>query len=205
MRISTATIDCWFQVIGPNNYNDFQHHHWYIGPSGPISTAVGNTATYTWILNAVGSDSNWNWSAINQPKTLINGAKVRINSSNVVELTQAAINQLPATGTNSHPVSELTWPIDLTWSPNAGTPSSLIFRDMGQPSYQLLFGPPVGVPVPGTHPPGTVSAVLVASMSLLPSTMMSGIGGRDYTTQPNWQKPSGSSALAWWAWTINLV
>ena len=56
MRISTATIDCWLYISGPNNYFDFQHHHWDIGPSGTIDTAITNTPTYTWTVNANGYD-----------------------------------------------------------------------------------------------------------------------------------------------------
>jgi len=214
MKISSATIDCWRQVTGPNGYaqyNDFQHHHWEIGSSGAIGTALGNKLTYTWVLNCNGSDtSNGSWSAINQSNTYMDGAQVKIDTTknpSVVVLTQTstAVNNLPATGANPHSVTELSWPTDLTWDPLHAVPGTLTWRDTGQPGYQLTFGPNVWVPQgPGVPPLGTASVLLPSSYSLVPGGVP-GIGGRDYSAQQNWQKLAGSLDLAWWSWTINLI
>ncbi len=173
-------------------------------PSGTIDTTVNNNPTYIWALNEGGTDSNGSWSAISQSKTLNNGAQVRISSPTTVSLTQTqgfGVNQLPANGSSrvtTHPVSELIWPTDLIWSPFAGTPSSLTYRDTGAPTYQLVTTPVV---VPGSRKD---VLLLVESIVLIPGV---GAGGRDWTNQGAtfYQKPAAASALAWWAWTINLV
>src|SRR5262245_1362824 len=200
MRISTATIDCWLWLTA-NGYSDYQHHHWDIGPSGTIDTTVNNKPTYTWTVYGFGQDSNGSWSTTNQNKTLI--AQVRISSPTTVSLTQTqgfGVNTLPATGSTpatNHTVPELTWPPDLTWSPTLFTPSSSSHLDMGQPTIQQ--GPPVAVPVtPPTFPP---TLTLLATFAFTP-----GIGGRDWTHKSQYfQIPSPFTALAWWAWTINLA
>lgn len=211
MRLSSATIDCWLQISGTGTYSDFQHHHWDIGgPSGPIGTAIGNRTTYIWTLDGNGNDSSGSWSAINQSKTIINGAEVRIsaatNPPNMVALTQATVvtsNQLHETGSTKatdHPVEELQWPADLTWDPNHAVPSSVTWRDMGQPGYKL-----VETPFPAVPGPASGTLLLLENISLLPDKTFA-IGGRNWTSQPAtfFQCP-GCSALAWWAWTINLV
>jgi hypothetical protein len=160
MLISTATIDCWLYVSA-NNYFDFQHHHWNIGPNhgGTITTAVGNRSDYTWTLSGGGHDSNGSWSAISQSATFNQEAQVRINTPSTVSLTQTVLfgtNNLKATGSSKvtdHPVPEPTWPTDLTWSPSAGTPSSITARDMGQPTYQLVTTPYAVPRSPPRSPP----------------------------------------------------
>src|SRR5215469_2791939 len=144
MHISNAIIDCWLNVSG-TNYSDFQHHHWDIGPSGTIGTAVGNTLDYTWTLSGGGHDSSGSWNAISQSKTLSHGAQVRIINTNpaMVSLTQTVnfgVNNLQATGNiaaMTHMVPELTWPSNLTWSPSPAM-SSIIYQDMGGPTYKLV-------------------------------------------------------------------
>ena len=200
MRLSSATIDCWLQVIGPG-YHDFEHHHWNImGLSGTIGTAVGNATAYTWSLNGWGSDNNGSWSAIRQSKTINNGAQVRITSpANVTQATSPR-SQLLMTGSSKatdHPADELTWPTDLTWNPGHSTPSVITFSDMGQPTYQLVTAPYVAPT--GQTAPLSVGGLLLAKMSLV---LVPGVGGRDYNSQTS---NRGSSALAWWAWAINLV
>jgi hypothetical protein len=204
MRISTAIIDCWLYVRG-QSYSDFQHHHWEVMPSGTIDATVNNRPTYIWALNESGTDSNGSWSAISQSKTLNNGAEVRISSPTTVSLTQTqgfGVNQLPAHGSSSvtaHTVSELIWPTDLTWHPGHGTPSSITYRDSGAPTYQLVSTPVV---VPGSRKD---VLLLVESIVLIPGA--GGFGGRDWTHEGAtfYQKPAAASALAWWAWTINLA
>jgi hypothetical protein len=143
MRISTATIDCWLDVSAPS-YSDFQHHHWQVGPSpAPITDTLGNTPNYTWGLNVSGADGSGTWSTINQSKTFMNGAQAWINPQNVVTLKQtepfmARDHDLQAIGSNmqtDHQVYELIWP-DLMWDRNAGTPSSVTYRDTGAPTFQ---------------------------------------------------------------------
>jgi len=223
MKISTATIDCVVQIIGLSNYNDFQHHHWVIGPSATIGTALGNTPTYTWVLNCLGSDTNGGWSAISQAQTVGNGAQVVIEAASktdptpVVKLTKTkpyGTNQLPTTGSNPHPVNELDWPKypDLTWLQTVMVPSVISFRDMGQQPdliFPLTFGPKVVVPaVPGQTGFGSVMLELAGTINLgTPTVPNVGMGGRDYAnvSATKWQMPSGSTVSAWWAWTINLV
>ena len=74
--------------------------------------------------------------------------------------------------------------------------------DMGQPTYQLVTAPYVAPT--GQTAPLSVGGLLLAKMSLV---LVPGVGGRDYNSQTSnlFQKPGGSSALAWWAWAINLV
>jgi hypothetical protein len=175
----------------------FQHHHWDIKPSMPIDASATNTSDYTWSLNGNGGDSNGSWSAYSQSKTVTNGAQVRISAPTTVSLKQTTppgMNKLPATGSSKATdwlVWELTWP-SVTWSPNAGTPSSITYRDTGQPTYQL-----VTTPVPSSQ---NNVLLLVQSIAVVP-----GVGGQDWTTKTQFfQKPAAARALAWWAWTINL-
>src|SRR5262245_46549323 len=126
MQISTATIDCWLEVGSQSSaYFDFEHHHWDIGPSGPIDSGNNNLPTYTWTLSGFGHDGNGNWST--SPQSLTSAAKVRNDPANsVVSLTQTKSfggNHLPAIGTNAHEVFELAWPsvmngaaAELKWS-----------------------------------------------------------------------------------------
>lgn len=211
MKISTATIDCWLSVSGPNNDFDFQHHHWDIGPSGTIDTSNTNQPSYTWSVNANGFwAGNGSWStAPNQSVT--SNAQVWIDSSsNMVWLTQTknfGVNTIPATGNAStaHAVSELIWPQDangdtlVKWSPSAGTPSSISYQDMGAPTYQL-----VSIPTAVRIGKGRVPRewAWVQSMSLV---LVPGMGGQDWLGNTQFSLIPVTSARAWWAWTINLV
>jgi hypothetical protein len=111
-------------------------------------------------------------------------------------------NIFQAIGSNGHPVSEQTWPADLTWSATTVTPpTSITWKDLGGPSYKLLTTP---VPVPsGQKAFGRNVLTLLQSMTLVPGP---GFGGRDWTMATQWwQKPNYITATAWWSWNINLV
>jgi hypothetical protein len=221
MKISTASIDCVFQINGPSNYNDYQHHRWDIGASATIGTALGNKLTYTWTLTCVGSNTSGGWSAIIQSKTVGNGAEVVIEAASktdmtpVVKLTQtmgAGTNNLPTTGSNHHPVDEMPWPKypDLSWLPTVMVPSEISFRDMGQQPnsiFPITFGPDVVVPT-GQTGFGSVGGVFLRGVINLgtPTVPNIGIGGRDASgyQATKWQMPSGSTVRAWWAWIIKL-
>jgi hypothetical protein len=204
MRISTATIDCWLYATG-QSYSEFQHHHWDIGPSATIDDTVNNKPTYIWTLNGSGSKGGVSWSTISQSQTITDDAQVRISAPGVISLKQTVgigTYQLLANGIPSaqtHPVEELTWPADLTWNENAAAPSSITYRDMGQPDYQLITIPVV---IPGSRKEGLQ---LVESFALVPRPGAAGSGGRNWENQATfWQPPGGYTARAWWAWTINL-
>ena len=124
MRISSATIDARLYVKG-STYSDFQHHHWDIMSSGEIDTSANNSPPYTWsLISGNGSDSSGNWSIRPQSKMINSGptgAHVRITSG-TVSLTQThpENNLLQADGNihaENHSVQEMTWPVDLIWSP----------------------------------------------------------------------------------------
>jgi hypothetical protein len=222
MRISSATIDCYFSITAGANYTDFQHHHWEIMPSGQIGAmTVNNIPTYTWTVNSIGSNSSGSWSTpIGAPVIVTNGAQALITSPNTVSLKQTIgfgnhnIHANGSTKSTDHDVSEMMWwipppmsggtPEDLiTWSANAGTPSVIIYQDMGHPTYQLQWGPLTPVfrpPVPGQLQTG----VLVPSITLSSPSVA---GGRDWTTGSAtfFQTPSPRNARALWMWTINLV
>jgi hypothetical protein len=198
MRISTATIDCWLDVSGPS-YSDFQHHHWEVGPSVPIDDTVNNTPTYSWSLNESGNSSSGSWSVNNQQLPTLN-AQVRKISPTTVLLRQTqgfGVHQLPVIASSSvtnHTVSEMTWPT-LMWDANAGTPSSVTYRDAGQP-----------VVIPGSR---KAELLLVQSLVPIPSVIpgVAVFGGQDWThgAATFYQRPAGAISRAWWAWTINLA
>jgi hypothetical protein len=188
----------WLSVSGSNG-SDFQHHHWDIGPSGTIDTSTTNKMDYTWSLSGNGQDQNGSWSEISQSKFLSQEAAVRFDGS-MVTLTQTegwGTNQLQATGSVPHSVSEQIWPA-VKWDPNAGGggPTSVIVRDPGAPTYQLVTAP-FAVPIPNSKPP---AFKLVASLSLV---LVPGVGGRTWTQQVF--AIAMATQKAWWAWTINLV
>jgi hypothetical protein len=163
MRILSATIDCYLSITAAN-YSDFQHHHWQIGPSDTIDTVGNNIPSYTWTVNDIGSDNNGSWSTpMGQSVTVQrdskgqSGAEARIDTStNTVilkQLTGFGTHTIHANGNNTdHDVSEMMWWIPppmpggtsknlITWDANAGTPSMIIYQDMGGPIYQLQWGP----------------------------------------------------------------
>ena len=204
MLISSATIDCWLDVSAPS-YFDFQHHHWEVGPSpAPITGMLGNTPNYTWGLNVSGADGSGAWSTINQSKPFVNGAQAWMNPQNVVSLKQtkpfgSMDHDFQAIGIPmlaTHPVYEMTWP-DLIWDGNAGTPSSVTYRDKGAP----IFRPVV---ILGSRKP---ELLLVQSMAPIPGIEPS-FGGQDWKDKPGatfYQRPGNAISRAWWAWTINLA
>jgi hypothetical protein len=166
MQIVNGTIDCWLYVGQEKaSYYDFQHHHWDVGPSGPITSAVGNNASYTWTLIGNGHDDTGHWSTVGLSK--ISSAVVRISNPTTVTITQPSfgMNKIWVAGSNNstnHNVSELTWPNSmdtpiLTWSPNLPVPTSVVNQDMGLPTHRVVIGPhassrrgvPALVPVPG--------------------------------------------------------
>jgi hypothetical protein len=196
MKIRNGTIDCLLSISGSdkdgNSYSDFQHHHWDIqGTSKTIDHTLGNTLPYTWTLNGHGHDADGTWRTINKsmPNLL---TQAWINPANMVTLTQTqpfGTHELPATGTNPHPVSELTWPADdeppnLMWAPNHTKP--IVHEDTGQSIVSI----PVGAGNDGRPSLGKLI-----------------IPGRDYTSKAAWwQKPAtvvGGSAV--WGWHINLI
>lgn len=200
MRISTGTIDCWLYVgqeTAP--YYDFQHHHWDIMSSGPITNMLGNNTSYTWTLIGKGHDGTGHWSAVGQSR--VSNAVVRTANSTTVNITQPSFgaNKIWVAGSNNstnHNVSELIWPNSpdtpiLTWSPSLPVPTSVVHQDIGLPTHRVVIGPHAssrrGVP------------------TLVPD---SGFGGRDYTLINHsyfFQKPMDVMARAWWAWNINLI
>jgi hypothetical protein len=218
MQISTASIDARLYVTGPK-YSDFQHHHWDIMSSSEINAAVGNSPAYIWYLvSGFGSDDSGSWNIspqsmmIPSDPTGATGAKVRITSATTVSLVQThpEYNLFQADGNimvENHQVQEMAWPDDLIWSPNAGTPSTITVADSGAPNFHI-----VKTPVVVQSGEGNV-LVLVESIALstpeIGSRLHPGLHGRgrDWNGKGAtfWQKPAGSTARAWWAWTINLV
>jgi hypothetical protein len=189
-------------------------------PSGTIDTMLNNKPGYAWSLSGWGHDPNGSWTAINQSQTA--NAQVWINSANIVILQQTVgfgVNQLPATGSSNattHQVPEPTWPKgELTWSPSAGTPSSITYRDMGQPTTHMVPSAASTLP-PGHVFPGMASMFPSAASTLPPGhvpgtasmetfILVPGVGGRTRDLPQFFQKPSAVGARGWWAWTINLV
>jgi hypothetical protein len=212
MQIVNGTIDCWLYVNGrktgetSDTYFDFQHHHWDIGPSGPINNMLGNRPSYTWTLTGNGHDDDGHWSATGQSR--VSNAVVRTDAATnptSVNLTQSTTltNRIWVGGSNNltnHNVYELTWPPgkmndtpNLAWSPTLPLPAWVTYQDAGRPTNRIEM-----------HPlPGLIAQRVQALRTLV---AVPGMGGRDYTSINSYffQKPAVCTARAWWAWNINL-
>lgn len=76
------------------------------------------------------------------------------------------------------------------------------YQDMGPPTYQFVTGPPFHVVPTGQTAPLSVVGLLLPSYSLV---FVPGVGGQNWLNKTQFSLFAPTSALAWWAWTINLV